>query len=277
MFGGFDPSDSKHEFLERRRGVSIVLAVAVYGGMVVGFMNLPEPKPVEEAPVPVELAPQPEPEEEEEPEELEIEEEPEEPPPPPPPTSKPQPRDQQPKPAPKVETPQEIDDRELDESTEAKPDQAGGGWGSVEPKRTGTGTKPDAEPKPEPKPEAKPEAPPKRDDKKPTTLTRDDKPARPDPGNKMPEYPSAMQKRGISGTVVIKIEIDPKARIRKIKFTKVENDATKDSDREKANELMKKVVAKAVARWKYLEPCRHPDGKAFTCVMTQRFPFKLKK
>lgn len=279
MFGGFDPKEQKHQYLERRRGVSLAAALAIYTGVIVGFQYLPEPKEEEEEPVEVELAPQPEPEEEP-PEDLEIEEEPEpeEPPPPPPPNQKPRPKDQQPKPAPKVETPQEISDQELDESNEAKKDQAGGGWGSGEPKKTGTGTKPDAEKKPEPKPEPKAEKkPPKRDTNKPTTLTRDDKPAKLDPSNPQPRYPTPMQKRGIEGLVVVKLTIDKQARLRKLKFTRVTNNATKASDQEKANEVMKKEVAKALSRWKFLEPCRHPDGEAFTCVMTQRFPFKLKK
>ena len=278
MFGGFDPSEKKHEFLERKRGTAVVLSILIYGGSIVGFQFMPEPKPPEEEPVEVELAPQPEPEEE--PEDMEIEEEeeePEEPPPPPPPNSKPQPKKA--KPAPKVETPQEVTDTELDESEGAKKDQAGGGWGSGE-QGGGTGTKPKEEPKEAPKEAPKEEAkkaPPKRDNKKPTTLTREDKPAKPDPGNPPPRYPKAMQKRGIEGKVIVKITIDQQARLRKIKFTSVTNNATKESDKEKANEVMKKEVAKALSRWKFLEPCRHPDGKAFTCVMRQSFPFRLKK
>ena len=64
MFGGFDPKDDKHEFLERKRGVSIGLAVGVYAAVIVGMMYMPKPEPVEEEPVEVQLAPQPEPEEE---------------------------------------------------------------------------------------------------------------------------------------------------------------------------------------------------------------------
>ncbi len=278
MFGGFDPKDDKHEFLERRRGVSIGLAVGIYAAVIVGMMYMPKPEPVEEEPVEVQLAPQPEPEEEP-PEDLEIEEEPEEePPPPPPPNAKPRPQNSKPKPAPEVETPQEISDEELSESDEAKKDQAGDGYGTGDPNKSGTGTKPEAKPVAEEKPEPKPEkAPPKRDPTKPTTLTREDKPAKPDPGNRAPEYPKPMQSRGIEGQVVVKYEVDHKARLRKIKFIRVTNNATKASIQEKANDAMKKAVAKAMSTWKFLEPCRHPDGKPFTCVMRKSFPFKLKK
>ena len=150
---------------------------------------------------------------------------------------------------------------------------AGGGGGGTGPaKPAGDSVK--KEEKPEP---PKKKAPPKRDPKKPTTLTRADKAAKKAAGNPQPKYPSAMQKRGIEGLVVVKMTIDQKARLRKLKFVKVTNNATKESHIAKANEVMKKEVGRALSKWKFTEPCRHPDGQAFTCVMRERFPFKLKR
>ena len=270
MFGGFDPGARKHQFFDRYRGVAIAVVLVLYGVVYVlaSQMDFEAPEPEEEI-VPVELAPTPV---EEEPVEEEIEEEPEEEPPaPPPPNAKP--RTGPKKPAPKLETPTELSEQELAESDAAADGQAGEGGGGTGPAKPAA-EKPKAEPKPEPE---KKKAPPKRDPKKPTTLTRADKPAKKAKGNPQPRYPSAMQKRGIEGLVIVKITVDPKGRLRKIKFIKVTNNATKESHVQKANEAMKKEVGRALSQWKFTEPCRHPDGQAFTCVMRERFPFKLKR
>jgi hypothetical protein len=269
MFGGFDPRARKHEFFDRHRGPAIMVVLALYGAVYYASSQIElEPPEVEEKVVAVELAPSPV---EEEPVE-EIEEEPEEPPAPPPPNAR---KSSGPKkPAPKLETPTDLSEQDLQESDAAADGQAGGGGGGTGPAKPG-GEATEQEKTPEPLPKKK--APPKRDPKKPTTLTRADKPAKKAPGNPQPRYPSAMQKRGIEGLVVVKITIDQKARLRKLKFIKVTNNATKESHIAKANEVMKKEVGRALSKWKFTEPCRHPDGQAFTCVMRERFPFKLKR
>ncbi len=269
MFGGFDPGAPKHQFFDRHRGAAIVVVLALYGAVYYAGSQVEfEPPEVKEEVVAVELAASPV--EEEPVEELE-EEEPEEPPAPPPPNAR---RSSGPKkPAPKLETPTDLSEQDLAESDAASDGQAGGGGGGTGPaKPAGDSVK--KEEKPEP---PKKKAPPKRDPKKPTTLTRADKPAKKAAGNPQPKYPSAMQKRGIEGLVVVKMTIDQKGRLRKLKFVKVTNNATKESHIAKANEVMKKEVGRALSKWKFTEPCRHPDGQAFTCVMRERFPFKLKR
>lgn len=273
MFGGFDPQDRKHEFFARQRVPATILALLINAGLgaaMAYYGSLP-PAPEKEEEVAVELAPEPK---AEEPEEMDIEEEPEpEEAPPPPPNSKPQPQN---KPAPKVETPTEVTDKQLEESEKAASNQAGDGSGSG---TSGQGTKTTpTDPTPEKEPEPEPEkAPPKRDDSKPTSLTRTDKPAKFEEPRAMPAYPPAMQSRGIEGEVVVKIHVYRDKTIRKLTFTKVENNADTDELKAKANEAMKKLVTKAISSWKVAEPCKHSDGTPFVCTMTQKFPFKLEK
>jgi hypothetical protein len=274
MFGGFDPQDRKHEFFARQRVPATILALLINAGLgaaMAYYGSLP-PAPEKEEEVAVELAPEPK---AEEPEEMDIEEEPEpEEAPPPPPNSKPQPNN---KPAPKVETPTEVTDTELTESEKAASTQAGDGSGTGTSGQ-GTKTEPTKEPEKAPEPEPEPEkAPPKRDDSKPTSLTRTDKPAKFEEPRAMPAYPPAMQSRGIEGEVVVKIHVYRDKTIRKLTFTKVENNADTDELKTKANEAMKKLVTKAISSWKVAEPCKHSDGTAFVCTMTQKFPFKLEK
>ncbi len=283
MFGGFDPGERNNEFFENRRGQAIGLSIFAYllcVGLYFGIQALTPPKEevVEEEVIDVLLAPEPE---EDKPEEPEEEPEPEEPEPeePPPPTAPPPPPGVTPPPpsdeVPPVEDapPVDVSDKEIGKDAPVGPQ--GSGYGTGEPGGKGDGTGDGEGDKPEGTPTEEKKPPPKvvASD----VLTPNDTPAKPDPSNPSPEYPPPMQKRGIEGKVAVKYTVHQSGKLTKVAFTTVSNTATKPEEIEKANEAMKKAVQKAMAQWKFLEPCKRDGKKAFTCTMKKTFPFKLKK
>ncbi|MEZ4380252.1 MAG: energy transducer TonB [Nannocystaceae bacterium] len=272
MFTGFDPSRRDTVF-ERRRGVSYLLAVAIYlaaGGYGVFLHHqkgeqvdvLLEPEisdfVAEEA---VEEEPEPEPEEEA--------------PPPPPEAPPPKPKPKaKPKPQPKI--PDDIPDGPPPEAETARSDKEyGTGQGG-----TGTGTKP-AKPKaekPKPKPKEEPPKPKvekkKIDPTKPIDRPERSTPPKPDPGNKTPEYPKSLRDEGIEGQIVIKLHVSNDGSVKGMKVLRKKNTATGEEAQDKANKLFLKAVVAAVKTWKYT-PCKY-QGQAISVWIPVTIPFKLK-
>jgi protein TonB len=271
MFSGFEPA-RRDQVFERRRGVSYLLAIAIYlaaGGYGL-FLHHEKGKQVDVLLEPeikdfvAEEVDEPEPEIEEE----------EAPPPPPeaPPPPKPK-KKAPPKPAPKL--PDAIPDGPPAEQDTARSDKeygtGAGGTGTAK-----TPPKPKAEkPKPKvekPKPKSEPKA--KIDPTKPIDRPERSTPPKPDAGNKTPEYPKELRDQGVEGQIVVKLHISNDGSVKGMKILRKTSTATGDEAKKKAEKLFLKSVVAAVKTWKYT-PCKY-QGQAISVWIPVTVPFKLK-
>ncbi len=246
MFRGFDPS-SRQPVIPRQRGLATILAVASYllaGGY--GVWSTQGEDEVEVALEPeikdfaVEEEPEPEPEIEEE--DL---------PPPPPEAPPPKPR-KKPKPKPRPIVPDKLPDGPPPEADTAREDKSyGTGAGTGTGQRTG---------KPKPKATPKPKQKPKPETKKKKTVIDPEKPIKrpegasvpkPNPNNKAPTYPSALQSQGIEGEVVLKLHVHRDGKVRGAKILRVTTTATGEEAQKKAKLLLKKAAIAAIKTWTY--------------------------
>ncbi len=272
MFSGFEPAGRDPVF-ERRRGVSYLLAVAIYlaaGGYGL-FLHHEKGKQVDVLLEPeikdfvTDEVDEPEPEIEEE----------EAPPPPPeaPPPPKPK-KKAKPKPAPKL--PDAMPDGPPPEQDTARSDKEyGSGEGG-----TGTAKKastPKAE-KPKPKVEKpKPKAEKKKakiDPTKPIDRPERSPPPKPAAGNKTPDYPKSLRDQGVEGQIVVKLHISNDGSVKGMKVLRKTSTATGDEAKKKAEKLFLKAVVAAVKTWKYT-PCKY-QGQAISVWIPVTVPFKLK-
>lgn len=274
MLGGFDPR-LQEMFLRRRRGIALAWGLALL--LTVGTTAWLAYPPPEEETAEVQLEP--------EIQDFAIEEEPEpeleeEPPPPPPPNTKVE-VVKKPKPRAKPKPPKKKVTDAAEESGEEKTVQVGEGGGSA----GGMGTKPKAGPPKavQPKPKAKPEAPkpkakpskakPKIDPTKPIDRPENATAPKPKAGNASPVYPKELRDKGITGKVVIKLNVYRDGTVRGAKILRKSNNATTDEEKDRANKLFLSSVVKAVKSWKF-EPAKL-SGEPITVWHTVTIPFTL--
>ncbi|HFE47277.1 MAG TPA: energy transducer TonB [Nannocystis exedens] len=274
MFTGFEPANRDPVF-ERRRGVSYLLAVAIYlaaGGYGL-FLHYEKGRQVD-----VLLEPEIKDFVSEEVDEPEPEIEEEEAPPPPPEAPPPKPKKRKkspPKPAPKQ--PDAIPEGPPPEQEAARGDKAyGDGQGG-----TGSAKKPKAKPKPtkpkakKPKPKAKPKAKQEKiDPTKPIDRPERSTPPKPSPSNKTPQYPKELRDQGIEGQIVIKLHISNDGSVKGMKILRKKTTATGEDGQKRASKLFLKAVVAAVKTWKYT-PCKY-QGQAISVWIPVTIPFKLK-
>lgn len=273
MLGGFDPRLGEM-FIRRRRGGALVwgvLLLAIVGGTA--WFAYP---PKKEEVVEVELEPEIEDFvlDEEEPE---IEEEP---PPPPPPNTKVK-VVKNPKPRKKPKPPKKKVTEAASESEEEKTVEVGADGGGVP---GGMGTKPTnkppkaVQPKPKPKPEVKPKPKPKKkkatiDPTKPIDRPENATAPKPKAGNASPVYPKELKDKGVTGKVVIKLNVYRDGSVRGAKILRKSNNAATEEEQSRANKLFLGAVVKAVKTWKF-EPAKL-NGQPITVWHTVTIPFKL--
>ncbi len=246
MFRGFDPSRNE-PMIPRQRGRATVLALVSY--LLAGGYGVYSTQGEEE----VEVGLEPEIKDfavEEEPEpEPEIEEE--DLPPPPPEAPPPKPRQSKPKPK-LVPIPDKLPEGPPPEADTAREDKAyGTGTGTGTGQRTGKPkAKPAAaKPKPKPKPEAKKKT--VIDPEKPIKRPEGASVPKPNPANKPPSYPSALQNEGIEGEVVLKLHVHRDGKVRGAKILRVTTTATGEEAQAKAKLLLKKAAIAAIKIWTY--------------------------
>lgn len=273
MLGGFDPR-LQELFLRRRRTSALVWGILVL--LIVGGTAWWAYPPPQEETAEVQL----EPEIQDFAIEEEPEPEPEEPPPPPPPNTKVK-VVKNPKPKRKPKPPKKKVTDAADESNVEKTVEVGAGGGTP----GGMGTKPKdgppkaVQPKPKPKPappkpKAKPKkAKPKIDPTKPIDRPENATAPKPKAGNASPVYPKELRDKGITGKVVIKLNVYRDGTVRGAKILRKSNNATTDEDKDRANKLLLSAVVKAVKTWKF-EPAKL-SGEPITVWHTVTIPFTL--
>jgi protein TonB len=95
----------------------------------------------------------------------------------------------------------------------------------------------------------------------------------PDPANLQPEYPTELQKKGITGLVVIKLKISATGRPMGAKILSVQSTATTEEDQKIAKELLLKAVISVVKGWSYTPSML--EGQPIETTVIIKFPFKL--
>lgn len=269
MFHGFDPATSDPVFARRSKRA---LVLALFGHvLVIGTwawrdrLREPEVAVVLEPEIKdfaVDEQPEPEPELEEEP-----------PPPPPPDVPKPQPT-AKPKPRPKLEPPKVIPEGPPPEQAAPSADKNFGtgqpGQGSGPPKKVDRPPAPKKDEQKKVEPAKKAEA---IDPTKPVDRPERASVPKPDPGNKMPAYPSELRDAGVEGEVVLKLHVHLDGTVKGAKILRATTTATGDEDRTRAEKLFKSAVIAAVKSWIYT-PSRL-DGRPISVWIIVNFPFKL--
>lgn len=266
MFHDFDPASRDQVFVRRNKRAFILALfahVAVIGVWAwrdglrereVAVLFEPEIKDFA-------LDEQPEPEPEDEP-----------PPPPPPDLPAPKPA-AKPKPKPKLEPPKTIPDGPPPEQPTARDDKNFGtgapGPTSGPPKKIDPPKKSDPPKKIDP-----PKQPgPAIDPSKPVDRPERASVPKPDPGNKMPDYPAPLRDAGIEGEVVLKLHVHQDGTVKGAKILRATNTASGDDDKARAEKLFKAAVIAAVKAWKYT-PSRL-DGRPISVWIIVNFPFRL--
>lgn len=272
MLGGFDPRLGEL-FIRRRRGGALLWGTLILAlaGTTAWLVYPPKKEKIVEAQLEPEI------------QDFVMEEEPEpepEPEPPPPPNTKVK-VVKKPKPKAKPKPPKKKVTEEASESEVEKTVEVGAGGGS--PGGTGVGQtkKPPkaAQPKPKPKPEPKPKPKPKAKKKAPIDPTKPiDRPEnatapKPKAGNAQPVYPKSLRDEGITGKIVIKLNVYRDGSVRGAKILRKSNTATTEDDKKKANKLFLAAVIKAVKTWKF-EPAKL-SGQPITVWHTVTIPFTL--
>lgn len=269
MFHGFDPATAEPVFVRRSKRA---LALALCGHILVIAAWAWRDRS-REPEIAVALEPEIKDFAVDEPPEPELEDEP--PPPPPPDLPKPQPA-AKPRPRPKLEPPKAIPEGPPPEQAAPRADKNFGtgqpGQGSGPPKKVDKLTAPKRE-----EPAKKVEPPKKRaeaiDPSKPVDRPERASVPRPDPGNKMPEYPSSLRDAGVEGEVVLKLHVHHDGSVKGAKILRAANTATGDDEKARADKLFKAAVIAAVKAWRYT-PSKL-DGQPISVWLIVNFPFKL--
>lgn len=266
MFHGFDPATSDPVFVRRKRRS---FALALLGHLLVlgtwaARDRLREPE------VAVRFEPEIENFAVDEPPEPELEDEPPPPPdlPAPKPAAKPTPR-----PRPKLEPPKQIPEGPPPESAAPRDDKNFGtgssGAGGAPPKRPDPPKKPDPPKQPDPPKKLDPPIDPSKPVDRPERASV----PKPDPGNKMPDYPASLRDAGVEGEVVLKLHVHHDGTVKGAKILRATNTAGGDEARANADKLFKAAVIAAVKAWKYT-PSRL-DGRPISVWIIVNFPFRL--
>jgi protein TonB len=266
MLGGFDPRQEQL-FFARKRRQAFGWALFVFSLLAVWVATQ---KGAEETVV---VALEPEIQDFAVEEEKPVEEEP----PPPPPENTQVKVTNKPKPKPKIKPPDKKQTDALPETNQEKTvEHPGGGQPG------GTGEKPVEKPKPKPKaeePKPKPvEAKPKPkaepiDPTKPIDRPERASMPKPDPSNKMPDYPEDLRDAGITGEVVIKLHIHMDGSVKGAKILRKKSSATTDEEKEAAEKAFVAAVIRVIKSWKY-EPAKL-DGEPISIWFPVNFPFSL--
>lgn len=257
MFSGFDPTQARKPFFERRRGVALSLAVLVHlilGAVIVWIEMTRDDEEI----VDVGLD-EPEIENLDVEEEIEVEEE----------EPEPEPEPEKPKPRP----------REQIQNVQKQTEHVSESDVAVQREEPVYETQPVREkPKEQPKPVEEKPKPKQRqgigDREKPRAMPADGTAPKPDKGNKAPAYPESLRKKNVTGVIKVKLNIHMDGSVRGMKVLRKKiSGAESPEEEERAKKLFLKAVIDAVKTWKF-QPAKL-KGKTVSVWWPVTIPFNL--